>query len=88
MPLPSIIYAENANDTDPINQLFQVPPKVDQDKLNETIQSIQNSSAIDESFGYAKLYCQKALDILDELDNNEYSRSLKELTSHLIERRS
>ena len=88
MTLPSIIYAENANDTDPINQLFQDPPKVDQDKLNETIQSIQNSSAIDESFGYAKLYCQKALDILDELDNNKYSRSLKELTSHLIERRS
>ena len=88
MTLPSIIYAENSKNTDPINQLFQDPPETDQDSLHETIQLIQNSSAIDESFNYAKLYCEKALNILDQLDNNKYNQSLKELVLHLIERRS
>jgi geranylgeranyl pyrophosphate synthase len=81
--LPSIIYAE-LNPKDSVVQ--QIIDKRNVKKVNDTIEKIRRSSAINECMKIAADFSNKATGQLEILPDNRYRQALQNLTSYMLKR--
>ena len=81
--LPSIIYAE-LNPKDSVVQ--QIIDKRNIKKVNDTIEKIRRSSAINECMKIAADFSKKATGQLEILPDNRYRRALQDLTEYMLKR--
>ena len=85
LTLPAIIAMERSPASNPIAELFQHPH--DRSHLERSVDFIQSSSVIDESYAYAETYRGKALDALKSLPPNPSRDALEELAGYILSRR-
>ena len=85
LTLPALLLMERYPHDNPIKSLFQ-----DQDReanLRHTVEMVQNSSIIQDSYAVAHEYRDKAVAALHQLADNRARQSLLELASYVMERR-
>ena len=86
MTLPAITAMERYPSDNPIVALFQDPE--DPGRLQEVLDMIQDRSVLDESYGVAREYGDKALASLKQLGRNRSRDSLEELVDYVLARRA
>jgi geranylgeranyl pyrophosphate synthase len=85
LTLPSILLLEQYPNNNPIIKLFQDGNS--NLNLQKSIEMINNSSIIQESYGVAKDFCDKAIASINHLPKSEYKNSLITLADFIMERR-
>ncbi|GAG25478.1 unnamed protein product, partial [marine sediment metagenome] len=84
--LPAMVFLERYPEDNPVKRLFD-----DEDNKEENIrlavESIRNSPIIEECFGIASRYSERACDKLKFLPNNTVRQSLIDLADYVITRR-
>ena len=85
LTLPAVIVMERYPEHNPIADLFQHPD--DETHLKRSVEMIQNSSAIEDSYSMARQFCGKAVDALATLPRTPHRDSLEELVDYVLSRR-
>ena len=85
MTLPAMIAMERYPEQNPIRDLFQHPHN--ETYLRRSVEMIQNSSVIDDSYSMAHQFRRKALDALEVLPQSPSRNSLEELVDYVLARR-
>lgn len=84
--LPAMVFLERYPEDNPVKRLFD-----DEDNKEENVrlavESIRNSPIIEECFGIASRYSERACDKLKFLPNNTVRESLIDLADYIITRR-
>lgn len=83
--LPAILLLERCPEDNPIGRLFQ--DKGNPRCLKEAVDAICNSDIIDHCYKIAAEFLSRARESLDALPQNASTRSLRELTGFVIERK-
>ena len=76
---------EKYRDENPIADLFE---KGNRKYLERSLEMINNSSIIQESYSVAQEFCDNAINSIIHLPNSAYKESLSNLASYLMERRT
>jgi len=85
LTLPAILYLERQPENNPIKTLFT--NRKDQDSLRQAIQTIGNSSIIQECYDIAMDFCTQARRCLEILPPSASKRSLDGLADYVLERK-
>jgi len=85
LTLPSIMLIEKYKDENPIADLFD---KGGAKYLERSIEMINNSSIIQDSYSVAQEFCDNAIKSVSHFPDSPYRESLINLASYLMERRT
>ncbi len=85
LTLPAIMLAERYPKENPIKMVFE--DKDNQPQLKKTVGMIRDSGIIDEAFGVARGFCEKARDSIKDLPQSPARTSLVDLTEYVLERK-
>jgi len=85
LTLPAILYLERQPENNPIKRLFA--NHGDPDSLRLAIETISNSSMIQECYDIALDFCSKARHCLEVLQPSPSKRSLDGLTDYILQRK-
>jgi geranylgeranyl pyrophosphate synthase len=83
--LPTIYYRET-NPVDPNLDLILCGKNIDIENLNQLVDAIQSSGAIERSMDKAKQFVDQALDALNELPLTAERQALEDLSNYIIDR--
>ena len=84
--LPAIMVMERYPAENPVSSLCRMPG--DAESLRRSVELVQTTSAIEDSFAVAHEFCDRALDSLATLHQNTSRDSLEKLVSYVITRRA
>lgn len=85
LTLPAIMVIERYPEDNPVTSLCRQPD--DEDSLRRSLELIQDSSILADSFAVAGGFTAKALDALGSLEPNPSRESLEALVSYVVQRR-
>ena len=86
LTLPAIMVMERYPQDEVVQSLFRKPG--DSESLHRVLEVVGGSSIMEDSYGVANEYCQKALVCLQGLEPNPARDSLEKLVSYVAKRRS
>jgi geranylgeranyl pyrophosphate synthase len=85
LTLPAIFFAQEHTADPRIRQLLE-GGRQEEDVASQLIRAIQESPAIQRSYGVARDFAQKARDALDGFPDSEYHRAMIALADYVVER--
>ena len=86
LTLPAIMVIERYPEDGSVQSLFRKPS--DADSLRRVLDVVGGSSIMEDSYGVANKYCEKALGCLKGLEPNPARDALEKLVSYVAKRRS
>lgn len=84
LTLPSILLLERYPNDNPLREIGE--GQNNEDALRRTVEMINNSSVIEDSYEIGLKFCTEAREALEVLPDNQYHRSLDSLVSYVLER--
>lgn len=84
LTLPSLLLMEHYPKDNSIKDIFQNRDR--EANLKKAIEMINDSSIIPEAYSIAARFCDEARELIKDLPQNAYSRSLAELPGYVLER--
>jgi geranylgeranyl pyrophosphate synthase len=87
LTLPSLLLMERNPGDNPIKKAFKTK-KPKPEHVAQAVEMVVNSNIIDEVYGVARDFRDRALASLGELPRNEARSSLEDIAEHVLERRS
>ncbi|MEE9325260.1 MAG: polyprenyl synthetase family protein [Dehalococcoidia bacterium] len=84
LTLPSLLLMEHYPKDNSIKDIFQNRDR--EANLKKAIEMINDSSIISEAYSIAARFCDEARELIKDLPENAYSRSLAELSGYVLER--
>ncbi|WP_121605090.1 heptaprenyl diphosphate synthase component II [Virgibacillus sp. Bac332] len=88
LTLPVFLAMKNKTFHDKIEHLFNHSEAINEEKIQEIVQDVRNSDAIEESYALSNRYLNKALQKLSELPDSRSKNTLMDIGKYIGKRRS
>lgn len=86
--LPVLFAMEDPIFANYLTRAFQTPNQLDETEMQEIIEKINNSSAIERSYQLSERYLSKALAVIEDFPNHKAKRSLENIARYIGNRRA